>query len=124
MLLVFRKSRYRKRELTDKEATAVGNVYRSRMTSTLPDIDLADKVFWEMHNEGLWLQCDCWADHQNVNPPELTAVNDPDIPIHLRNINRETDHADNCPLKGQHTEGGEERTASGARKKASLRRID
>lgn len=124
MLLVFRKSRYRKRELTDKEATAVGNVYRSRMTSTLPDIDLADKVFWEMHNEGLWLQCDCRAGHQNVNPPELTAVNDPDIPIHLRNINRETDHADNCPLKGQHTEGGEERTASGARKKASLRRID
>ncbi|MDT3534349.1 hypothetical protein [Cronobacter sakazakii] len=124
MLLVYRKSRYRKRQLNACETTAVGNVYRSRMTSTPKEIDLAEKVFWEMHNEGLWLQCDCRKDSQDINPPELTAVNDPDVPIHLRNINRETDHADSCPLKGQHTEGGEERTASGARKKASLRRID
>ncbi|EOV8839298.1 hypothetical protein ACNY9Y_003886 [Cronobacter dublinensis] len=124
MQLVVSKSRYKKRTLSISEVAAVGKVYRSRMTSTPEEIALAEKVFWEMHNEGLWLQCDCRTDIQHASPPELTAVNDPDGPLYLRNIPRETEHTEHCPLKGQHTEGDEGRTASGARKTASLRRID
>ncbi|EOC1315319.1 hypothetical protein ACI09C_004429 [Cronobacter turicensis] len=121
MQLVHKYTRRLKRKLTDSEAEAVENVFGFGVRLSAPEEThrIALQVFWEAHNEDLWLQCSCNAPHC----PELTPVHNTEFnSLYFRNINRDAEHSNICPLKG-HKSDGIERTESGARKKAALKKI-
>ncbi|MDT3641161.1 hypothetical protein ROM51_21645, partial [Cronobacter sakazakii] len=99
MQLVHKYTRRLKRKLTDSEAEAVENVFGFgvRLSASEEIHRIALQVFWEAHNEDLWLQCSCNAPHC----PELTPVHNTEFnSLYFRNINRDAEHSNICPLKG------------------------